>query len=554
MSKVPESTSPKLLGSRAPQSDCEDLSWRSCLNLNEIPWLNEHVFLRRVTFPVAGYIAMAGECMRELSESKLESFSLRDFSIRSALVLSSDDKVELYTKLKPLSLNGETRQWFEIQISSCHEGQWVILCAGMVSGESTMNAEMRRADIAEDINSRHINPEYWYNMVTSRGLQYGASYRGLSDILACVTKLKASATVLPLHDATEDILHPVTIDHCLQILMVAACNGQGRLLEGLSVITSIKDLVVRNRGWTKLRVEGMVTKRQPGSLACDLHAVNQDRLPILSIEHCKATLISDHKLGSDNKLFSFMKWDTDMTYYNLNRLLAPFHFDLDPSIVLERLALLYALPLEDAVGRRGQKYSRQIQNSIDSKGRASFGLIPDISSFVECSPSSRTKLIELLKTQIIGTELFSLGCALDQCMASDAPFSGSDTERELLLDQIHPFVRNKGILSESLRLCAHKNPKLKVLELGSGTDQSTLLALKALKSQFGERLFATYLYASTSLEAMNKAKEKFKSYENVEVVFFDTTKTMDEQGLKAGNYDLIITTDVSNATSPNSFF
>ncbi|KAI9735466.1 MAG: hypothetical protein M1818_006472 [Claussenomyces sp. TS43310] len=543
MNNIQESPSQKLLGSRVLQSDGEELSWRSFLKLDENTWLTEHAFLSGMTFPAAGYIAMAGECMRQLSESKLESFSLRNLSISSALVLSPDDKMELHTNLTPLSLNGEKCQWYEIQIASHNGNQWLDLCAGLVSREGALDTEVPQTLIPEVTCSKHISPNYWYDMIASRGLKYGASYRGLSEILASLTERKASATILPSHDTTDCILHPVTIDHCLQILMVAACKGQGRLLADLSVITSIKHLVVLNSGWNKLRVDGMVAKSHPGGLTCDLSAVNEEGLPILSMEHCIATLVSDRKLGSKSKLFSFMRWDTDVTYYNLNRPLAPFQFDLDPTIVLERLALLYALHLEDIVGARGQKSSKKIQNTIGSRKKGSFGLMPDISSFAECEPSSRNKLIELLKTHINGTELFSFGRALEQCLTCDAPFSGSDTERKLLLDQMHPFVRNNEILSESFRLFAHKNPKLRVLELGSGTNECTHLALKALESQFGEHLCLTYLYASTSPGATNKAKEKFKKDGKVEVTFFDTVKSVEEQGLKAGTYDLIITTD-----------
>jgi acyl transferase domain-containing protein len=542
--KVQEAPSHELLGSRADRSDGEELWWKSSLKLDNNPWLTEHIFLGGKTFPIAGYIAMAGECMRQISESNLESVSLRNLSVESPLLLGLDDKMELHTKLKPLSLEGENSQWYEIQITAFNEGQWIALFAGMVACEGEIDTEMRRTFIEDETYLKDISPDYWYDMIASRGLEYGASYRGLSEISASLKERKANATIYPFQHTTEYILHPVNIDHCLQVVLVASCKGQGRLLTDLSVVTSVKHLILRTRGWKKLRVGGIVVQSHHEELKYYLSAVNEEGFPILSIEHGTANLVTTRELRSEGELFSFIKWDTDITYYNPNRRLAPFQYDLDPTIVLERLALLGALPLEALPGKRGQKISKNIQNNIGSRKTGRFGLIPDISSFAACEPSRRKELAQLLKEQIAGTELSALGHALDQCLTSGAPFSGTDTERKLLLEQMHPFVRNNGILSETLRLFAHKNPRLRVLEFGNGTNESTHLVLKALRSQFGERLYLTYLYASTSPGAAERAKDNFKGDDNVEFVFFDTEKGIEEQGMKAGSYDLIITTDV----------
>lgn len=52
---------------------------------------------------------MAGECIRQLSDVGLKVFSIKDFSITSALILSLDEKFELSTKLQPLSFDKEER-------------------------------------------------------------------------------------------------------------------------------------------------------------------------------------------------------------------------------------------------------------------------------------------------------------------------------------------------------------------------------------------------------------------------------------------------------------
>ncbi|PKX88366.1 KR-domain-containing protein [Aspergillus novofumigatus IBT 16806] len=550
MHQAEKRASQRLLGSRAPQSSDNELSWTSFLDSKEDPWLYDQLLFGSRTFPVAGYVAIAGECVRQLSESKSECFSMKDLSISSSLVFDSDDKLELHAKLRPQGLDEENRQWYEIEIASRNGGQSIGLCTGLVARDAVLDTKMLQ-DLTQNGDSHWpVSSDYWYDMVADRGIEYGASQRGLSDISVDFTENKASATIMPMLDTTDSAAHPVFIDHCLQLSMIAACKGQGRLLADLSAITSIQHLVVSNNAWSKLRVNSMVNPGRLQNSTCNFSAVNENGLLILSGQ-CNLTPIPDLERQTDRKLFSFINWDTDSTYHNLNQFLAPFQSDLDSSVVLERLALLYALRSED-IGAQSQTYSKRILKMIGTRRKGRFGLVPDVSPFVECGPSSRTKLIKLFKTQISETELSSLSLALERCLTDNTPFSGSDSERQLLLDQLHPLVRNSGTLCESLRLLAYKNPKLKVLELGSGAKDSTNLLLKALRTQFDEPLYSSYLSASTSLDSTTNLKESLRENGNVQPLIFNAEKRIEEQGLKPGTHDLIIITDFaalgSNAT------
>ncbi|KAL6229816.1 hypothetical protein BDW75DRAFT_234901 [Aspergillus navahoensis] len=514
MHQAEKRPSQRLLGSRAPQSSDNELSWTSFLNSEEDPWLYDQLVFGNRTFPVAGYVAIAGECVRQLSESKLEFFSMKDLSISSSL-------------LRLQGLDEENRQWYEIEIASRNQGQLIGLCTGLVAREAVLDTKMLR-DLTRNGDSHWpVSPDYWYDMVADRGIEYGASQRGLSNISVGFTENKASATIMPMLDTTDSVAHPVFIDHCLQLSMITACKGQGRLLAELSVITSIQHLVVSNNAWSKLRVNSVVNSGDLQNSTCNFSAENENGLQILSGQ-CNITPIPDLEPQSGRKLFSFINWDTESTYHNLNQFLAPFQPDLDSTVALERLALLYALRSDD-IGAQSQTYSKRILKMIGTRRKGRFGLVPDVSPFVECGPSSRTKLIKLLKTQISETKLSSLGLTLERCLTENTPFSGSDSERQLLLDQLHPLIRNSGTLCESLRLLAYKNPKLKVL--------------KALRTQFDEPLYSSYLSASTSLGATTNLKESLRENGNVQPLIFNAEKSIEEQGLKAGTYDLIIITD-----------
>lgn len=100
-----------------------------------------------------------------------------------------------------------------------------------------------------------------------------------------------------------------------------------------------------------------------------------------------------------------------------------------------------------------------------------------------------------------------------------------------------------SIMIGALKLLAHKNPRLKILEVGSGNDEITRKVLKVLTGNDGERLYLTYTHAATSLDAAFKIKAASKGNRSINVTFFVPEQL---QSFEAGAYDVVITTDVSS--------
>ncbi|MCJ1434803.1 hypothetical protein MMC27_004173 [Xylographa pallens] len=428
----------ELLGSRVFDRNETEPSWQNMLDIREVSWLAEHVLLNQIVFPAAGYIGMAGESMRQLSNGILESYTVRDFSITSALLLRPDEKLNLRTRLRPVEMVGETRQWHEIQITSYDGSHWVERCVGKVSAGSGPSSNDPDILHPSETLQRHVARAYWYDVLESNGLKYGPAFQGLDEISTALTEHKAVATIATFEGTTKYLLHPVTIDQCLQIVMLAACNGQGRLLTALSTITAIQHLVVFSGGQTKLKIGGTAATGRSGSLTGDVSVVSEDDRSILLIKHCETSLVPNDSPKSEEKIFSFVKWDTDATYCDLNQALALSHTQPDPSMLLDVLKLL-----------------------------------------------------------------------------------------------------------------AHKNPRLRILELGNGADETTRVVLDTLKSQYGDRLYLTYTYAATSFDAAFRAKMAFKGIRDINVVFFDIEQQLQSHILQAGAYDLIITTDFISSARNN---
>lgn len=123
-----------------------------------------------------------------------------------------------------------------------------------------------------------------------------------------------------------------------------------------------------------------------------------------------------------------------------------------------------------------------------------------------------------------------------------------------LLAQTQTNSKYSTPLERTINLLGHKNPKLRILELGNGRDNITRLILRALKSQYGESLYLSYTYAATTPEASDRACELFQKNHNVDVSFYNAGGSSQSQNFKAGGYDLIITTDVGPPSIPHYEF
>ena len=373
--------------------------------------------------------------MLQLSNGNLESYAVKDFLITSALLLKPDEKIKIHTKLRPVMVAGGTSQWYEFQIRSYNGYHWIEQCIGKVSPHSAPSLKDSNIPPPEELLPRHVSRAYWYDVLESSGLKYGPAFQGLDEISTALTDHKAVATVSSFIDPGKYILHPVKIDQCLQIVLVAECRGQGRSLPKLSTVTAIEHLVVFSGGQARLKIGGMAVKSRLGGVMGDVSAVSGDCRPILSIKRCETSSVLSDRPKPENQLFSFIKWDTDATYCNFNQAIAPRHSQRDPSICL-------------------------------------------------------------------------------------------------------------GVL----KLLGHKNPKLRILELGTGAHEPTHLVLNALKSVYGERLYLTYTYAATSLDAAFRTKATFKGIRHFNVMFLDVEQPLRSQIFQAGGYDLIIATDVRALT------
>ncbi|CZR44814.1 putative polyketide synthase [Fusarium proliferatum ET1] len=99
----------ELLGTRALTGNDIDYTWRNLLRLGEIPWLKDHCLEDQIVFPATGYMAMAIEALSQILEAKDKpaeevSFEFRNVNISAALQIPSQER-DVYSRDTDLELH-----------------------------------------------------------------------------------------------------------------------------------------------------------------------------------------------------------------------------------------------------------------------------------------------------------------------------------------------------------------------------------------------------------------------------------------------------------------
>ena len=545
-----------ILGARVAEASDSNPAWRNLLRLDDVPWIRDHNISEDTIFPGAGYVAMAGEAVRQLTGCN--DYTVREVNITNALILHEHQAHEILTHLKPHRLTTSLDSvWYDFEIASLDGDRWIKHAFGEVRGGSNYAPPTSRITPL----SRKVGSEKWYSVMRRFGLNYGQRFQGLKEITADVIERKAVASLENIVNDDESIyaIHPSAIDLVFQLYSVASSKGLSRMFNQLSVPTYIGELYIQpTHEEITVQVETDVTPR--GSFFGHAIGTSGDQT-VLHVKNLRFSALADadDARGNDPHAAVELVWKPDIHFIENSSLMSVNKDVSGLSLLVERMAL--ACMVESSVQLKGKKphhsFLAKFQKWVDQmRENASAGLYSNVNDakwIVAMSSAERQELIEAVYQQTIATEAYGISTAVYRIYHATAHlFSGNtDALQVLLADDILTKVYDFGRVSdfrEFFSLVSHYKPNLKILEIGAGTGGTTSTILPYLVSEHG-RAYFSYTYTDVSPGFFSAAKERFVNYEALEYKVLDIAKDPMEQGFEPHSFDLIVASNVIHATT-----
>lgn len=135
-------------------------------------------------------------------------------------------------------------------------------------------------------------------------------------------------------------------------------------------------------------------------------------------------------------------------------------------------------------------------------------------------------------------------------LAGDDPYAGAVVEWKADVD----FVPSSDFAGESgradfLTLMGHKKPNMRILEICVGGDGITASILSTLEAPSGQRSYGSYTCAAATPDELVPLRERFQDKVGVNFAIFDVKGNPESQGLRGGDYDLLVATALSSTAA-----
>ena len=543
-----------ILGLRVPESTSMEPYWRNILYLEDEPWLYDHKIRSDVVFPFAGYVAMAGEAVRQMTGIDT-GYSLKHIVAYTALVLSDSKPVEMVTTLRPHKLtDSNNSNSYDFAISSHSGSSWIKNCEGTVK---PFVERIQNLSPSGDV-LRKVAPSKWYEIMAHIGLIYGPDFQGLTKIASSTTKCLAigEITTSKAQHVAPFLFHPAAIDACLQLSLVALTKGVGRNFTQLYVPTLIEKLDVSKAGLRMDAVAHSSSDWKSTGVECVA-----DGTTVLRLSGVHLTPLDDEKAvaASDQYAAARLEWCPHFDFMDIKPLFKPPKSNKEETYLQEEMSLLCMvdsaerLKYLDTDQPHLYKFRDWLDMEIHRAEVGTYPLLKDSASLLSLSSRARRKMIEERFTRLITmSEKSSVAEGIMRiCDNMEAIFTGkADTldilVRDDLLTKIYDVVSFGH--SEFVRMLSHTRPNLRILEVGAGTGGTTELILHELVDLEGYPAYSVYTFTDISAGFFPQARERFAYASNMDYKVFDISRSPFEQGFEAASFDLILAPNVIHAT------
>ncbi|RKL31435.1 Asperfuranone polyketide synthase afoG [Fusarium proliferatum] len=603
----------ELFGAPVPDWDPANAVWRNYMRLSENPWVKHHRITGATIYPAAGMLVMAIEASRQMADISrvVKGFRILDARFNVALrVPATQNGLETHFYMQPSRDHPDTvaRTVRKFSLSSYEGGEWREHCHGLVVTEyeqpytvvddgredfEFQEACKNRLTSVEKASKVETSFRQLYEHLSTVGLDFGATFQTLRDI-RCGDIGEAVATVerqdleslMPLGYLQDHLIHPTVLDGILQSIIVSLTKG-GREIDQVMVPSEIGDLWVSADPSTskfdsvrvscsgkflgirqaEARIVGMDV--DTGKVVCTV-----DNFVITTVARSEGASSSD----AARRLCFNLDYKVDPAFLDQETADKTLQPDAKCGATtqqaqliqeVEMMCFLYIKRFWDRIYDENRdaksvpyhkKYIAWIRHQLE---KYDAGLIP------HAMPEWRERAADDEYISQMETKLLKEGSAEGKLVVNvgrELPniLAGKSDALELLFkDKLVENVYRSGVGAEIvydrmvayIDALAHKNPALRVLEVGAGTGGATRPILKCLTTQgngeTGTPRFSHYAFTDISIGFFENAREMFKdSAARMSFRALNIEENLEQQGFSGPGeqYDVICAANVIHAT------
>lgn len=599
----------ELLGLLVPGANLEAAAcWRQTVRVSENPWLRDHVVQGNILYPGAGFVCLAIEGMRQLTDmtdvdptdnkTGDVSYRMRDVEMLQALVVPDNaEGVEMHTVLRPVddkTIGARGWRQFEVSSVTADSRQWTQHAKGLVTVEfdsaSRSAATATTSFLKESGYTRRVDPEDMFAGLRTKGLNHGPMFQNTTSITQdgkskearCVTTIEVADLGLG-RGRKHELLHPTTLDSVF-ISSYAALPGAGAGDGSPKVPRSIRKLRVSSRMMTTTAGHNFTcnTKlplQDARSYEADIFVVDGAEETVLELEGFVGQSLGRSAADAEDKqpwtkeLCAEVEWAPDLALSLglpgalpavKKKLSLPKEMDAgnrDVLMGLRRVCVyfchdaLQALTEQDVarLAPHHVKFYAWMQGTLDLAASRRLGA--DSDTWTGDGPQERQQYTARAAAQSIDGELI---CRLGPLLVP--MLRGEQTPLEVMMEGrlLYKYYANAFRMGPAftqftslLRAVAHKNPRACVLEIGAGTGAATRHALAARdpsEKEVGPPC-ETWHFTDISSGFFEAARAEFAAWGNLlEFDRLDIEQSPESQGFDLASYDIVVACQVLHAT------
>ncbi|KAJ5516813.1 polyketide synthase/peptide synthetase [Penicillium freii] len=558
----------ELLGRQSVHGTTRQVQWRNILRALDIPWISEHQLQGQSVFPAAGYIVLAVEAARTITEGNpIRLIEVQDFIIRQALTFATDStEVETMFSLADIQRNEH-----QIDASWEYHAAWgnnredmVLLAEGRVTvtlGESRDAILPTKPGDVPNLNS--LDSDRFYSTMADIGYGYSGPFRALSSLRRSLGAVRGHVANAQTGDHKGPYLvHPASLDAAFQSIILAFCLPDDGRLWSLHVPRHMKRMRIDPHLFAtqspinkQMEFASALTDNEDSTIIgdVDLSFPGIENVA-LQVEGLQCVPFSPVTPADDTPMFTTVEWvdaapNAEIVTFDGQ----PTEEELDIAIIAERLSLYYIRLWNEEIPA-----SHLARTEGPYKGMFNFG--DTVLSRVRAGEHPYAKKEWLNDTPEIVSKVsakYPNSLDLQMIHATGQNFAAairSETtilnhlKKDNLLDRYYEdglaFPTYTKYLARVVSQVAHAYPHLNILEIGAGTGGATKGILKQISGKFD-----SYTFTDISSGFFDTAKERFTSHAD-KMVFkvLDIANDPIQQGYKPHTYDLVIASFVLHAT------